>query len=695
MKKLFFAICFIAAGANLSPVFAASRELRDQIELQQKQQQTPSVRPLSVAEDANIPQDPDELREYIAERSKIVPTMTMEQINQTSTMSTQWSSDYIASQNPTKSTFEQIYDQAMDRLSSADPKQPQDIMYYVPQDAAGRQRQEWQRQQQKLDFPVINITLPNGENALAPAKEHIPYLLSRIEILPNGMIHIKETVNVIANGEKLKHGLSKALPKYSTSRTGVRNRTIPYLNGVKVNGVAIDYKIKDAYDRYLITPKFQYDLQPGIYTFEFDYMLDRKLWYYDQFNEFYWDATGSFWNLVVARAVATVRLPVNVSPLAQTMLLGYPPNNLSNKDIKITQDQSTNVLGFAATVPLFAGEGMHMIISIPKSGFIDPDFNKKFEWFVEDYGDIIFSLAALIAIWLAFQISWKYIVTNANKEKALGARSPALMRRLLRGLFDKNSFGAFLLELYAKNIIDIREENGAVYLIKRTDKLKSLDKNERKIMATLFGAKETALKINDLNRLRLQRAYRLLEKNVKRRMHILLAKLVSGYIALSCAMLLLGQAAIAFSGLNSGEIFAALISFDLSAAFYIWVLQKNFANHRVGVSAKTGALVMIVLLLVGIGFFVHIATGILIVATIVTIFSYGKKFVRRDGLIKNNIAEVQKYVHYLEDNAQKIILGREFKKLQPFIFALDTIKEYPSDLEDYKIDLIQKALLIL
>lgn len=106
-------------------------------------------------------------------------------------------------------------------------------------------------------------------------------------------------------------------------------------------------------------------------------MLDRKLWYYKDRNEFYWDVTGSFWNLVVSQAVATVRLPVDVNPLGQSMFIGYPPKNLTDRYSTITKDRRTNALGFTATTPLFAGEGMHILISIPKAGFIEPDFNKN------------------------------------------------------------------------------------------------------------------------------------------------------------------------------------------------------------------------------------------------------------------------------------------------------------------------------
>lgn len=147
-------------------------------------------------------------------------------------------------------------------------------------------------------------------------------------------------------------------------------------------------------------------------------MLDRKLWYYKDRNEFYWDVTGSFWNLVVSQAVATVRLPVDVNPLGQSMFIGYPPKNLTDRYSTITKDRRTNALGFTATTPLFAGEGMHILISIPKAGFIEPDFNKKFEWFIEDYGDIIFSFLGLLAIVSAYLVSWRFINSDANPVRA-------------------------------------------------------------------------------------------------------------------------------------------------------------------------------------------------------------------------------------------------------------------------------------
>ena len=344
-----------------------------------------------------------------------------------------------------------MYEEALSKVTLDEYTRPiEDLRPTAPSDGKLNSQmalENIQQQSQKLGFEVINIDLPNGQRVTAPAKEHIPYMSSKIDIMPDGMIRIKDTVTVIANGQKLKYGLVKALPKYSVSRNGVKNSTIPYLNSVKINNTDIQYTIKDAFDRFLIVPKKQLPLQPGIYTYEFDYILDRKLWYYKDFNEFYWDVTGSYWNLAISTAIAAVRLPINVKPIGQNLMVGFLPNEITEQGTVISMNTRTNSLGFASEMPLLAGEGMFVLVRIPKSGFIEPDFNKKFKWFVEDYGEMLFALLGLIMILGAYWISWKNIDRSAkDSAKIKFKRTPALYRMLAKGIYDKVSFGAFLIE---------------------------------------------------------------------------------------------------------------------------------------------------------------------------------------------------------------------------------------------------------
>ena len=697
MKKLFFAICFICVTAGTAD--AAVTQMRDEIALQQYNANK-SNQFNKISSEEKTPLSMQELQKFLKERSKQVPSMPLSVVQHSSTMNSQDDFAFVASQKEDKSTFEQIYESAMERLNLLENNKPADLINTPSLLPEAVKQKEIQKQKAEFSvatakssggIDVVNVTLPTGENILVPAKEHIPYLTSKIEILPNGIVHIKETVNVVANGIKLKYGLTKALPKYSIARNGVKNTTIPYLNSVKINGTEVPYVLKDAGDRYLITTKDKLPLPSGIYTYEFDYMLDRKLWYYKDRNEFYWDVSGSFWNLVISKAIATVRLPVDVSPLGQNMLTGYLPNHLTDMYSTITRDRATNALGFSSSVPLFAGEGMHILVSIPKKGFLEPDFNKKFEWFIEDYGDILFSLFGLAAIVIAYIISWRYINSDTNPIKTDLSKTPAMLRMLSKGTFDKTSFASFLLDLFRRNIIDLTQDHESLVVIKKTDNLSRLNKNEKKALRQIIGPKEFSVKINRSNSLKLKRAYKYVEKDTVSRLKILSLKLNSGYIFFSCAMLALSEAAIALLNVNIVATLAFLFSATLTAAFYIWILRTKFKRKWLGIGAKIFAVLMIVLSAMMMCLHIHLVSTLFILAMIWSIFIYTDLFAARNGLIKNNIKDAISFGQNLLNGAQAIILGGEFKQQQANICALEADKAYPKSdniAADYRLDLV-------
>ncbi len=703
MKKLFLSVCFISLFAAALPGHAAVTAMRDEIALQQHNiDKSMNLRPM--AEPAGVPANFEDFVDFIRERSKTVEKTSMDVLQKSSSMNVIDDISYIASQRQEKSTFEKIYESAMERLKLLE-KKPSAERINTPALVAQEIKQEQQNLQNAAQNPktqksldVVNVTLPGGQTVLAPAKEHIPYLSAKIDIMPNGMVHIIETVSLVANGQKLKYGLNKALPKYSVSREGVRNNTIPYLNGVRVNGQSVPYRLQDAGDRYLITPEKQFELPPGIYTYEFDYMLDRKLWYYDDRNEFYWDVTGSFWNLAISQAIATIRLPVDIRPLGQNMLIGYLPNLLTDRYTTITQHRHTNALGFTATRPLFAGEGLHILVSIPKAGFMEPDFNKKFEWFIEDYGDIIFSLAGFLAIIIAYIVSWRYISQNASGVQADMQKTPPLLRLLAQGKFDKVSFASFLLDLFRRGIIDLKSDHESFVIIKKTDNLSRLNKYEKKAYRQLIGAKEFSVTFSRGNALKLKRAAKLIEKDTFKRLKLLSLKLNAGYILFSCAMLLLSEGAVALLSVNPAGTFGMLLSATVTAAFYIWLLRKHFERRRLQYVIKFFAAVMIVLSAMVMSLYIHTVSILFILGMIWSIFIYTSLFAKRNGLIKNNIRDAVQFARYLRDNAKAIILGGEFRLQQANIYALDAADNYPKSKEtarDYRLDLMPAVIRLL
>ena len=100
-----------------------------------------------------------------------------------------------------------------------------------------------------------------------------------------------------------------------------------------------------------------------------------------------------------------------------------------------------------------------------KGTLLPPDFSKKYQWFIHDYGASLFALFALLAILLSYRISFEQIRRNKDKTNAYLKKTPAIFRLLNANVFDRRSFGAEILNLCTKNILELRaRENGAVPL---------------------------------------------------------------------------------------------------------------------------------------------------------------------------------------------------------------------------------------
>ena len=640
-----------------------------------------------VKDDTPDPHDTKAMEKYIIERLKTAAISTLDNLNKPSSINMQHSDEYIAQmKEKNKSFFEKIYDNAMNRISSGKAQPRGDAQNsgtkYI------ELKKDDMRQFQAPEFPVVNVELPTGDKMLVPAQEHIPYLSSQIEILPSGLASINDTVVVVAGGKKLKNGLSRIIPKISTSREGISNKIDVNVVSVSINEQEVPHKLIEQSDSYVIVPEDEYTLEPGVYTYNFQYLVDRQLWEYSDFNEFYWDVTGSRWNLIISKALVSLRLPGTNKPLSSLIFLGYP-NQLTSEGTMVSE--GPNMIGFAALTPLYIGEGMHIIIALPKNDFISPDSSKKLTWFVEDYGDIVIAVICLLAILISYFLSWKYITQKSVKHSNTFKRGAALMRYLYKGVFDKTSFGAFLLELYRKNIIDIQRSDKDILLIKRTDNLSSLERKERQAVNNLFTKKEAVLPVNSANQLKIRRAYKLIESATNRRIKQLALKLNFGYLLFSIGMLLIGEAAMAWLHINSSQAFSVLLSCSITIGFYLWILRTKFKSRWLAWPGKAFALLVIPFSVLIMSAYIHLISAFFLTVSIYAIFAYTTIFTKRSGLIKANVKDAVQLRDYLIRNAETICLGRDFLNQQANIFALDAGEYFqPADsIKDYyKLDIV-------
>lgn len=719
MKKLFFAICFIAVSVCVFRTHAASTPVSSMVDATAKNRPiTPSPKVVQERQKLlNMTQE--EMEEYLKNRLKKAVKTNMGEddnggMNGDGTISVQKSPEALAREaEAKKSTFQKIYDNAMNRITDRDEEEPQ-AQYYTEEQSA---QDEWIYQQQmalehqekarqhaasisdqqawlEAGVDTINVALPpNDENILVPAKEHIPYLFDRIEILPDGLIKIDETIVAVANGDRLKKGIVKTFPKYVVTREGKKQKVDFSLLRVLINDSPAEYKVRETPQKIVIEPAQNMDFAPGVYRYDFQYVFDNHILQYDEFDEFFYDITGGVWNLVIARAGAALVLPPNTQTLGQTAVSGYP-NSWTPQAIRISRE-ADNVLGFVSLAPLFVGQGMQLIVSIPKGAISNVSAGKKFVRFILENGDVLFSLAGFLAIALSYFLSWRYIRKNKGNKLSNLRQDAPLMRYLLKGKTDNVSFGAFLLNLFRKNVIDIEENDGNILLVKKTDDTKSLTKQEKKALSYLFTNNESVLNVNHHTALKVKRAMSILQNDIAKKMKLINLKLNSGYLFFSIGMLLLAELSIAALSFDIVYNFGFMLGVTVSFAFYTFILFKKFKSKAKAWAAKIPAAIFLAFSWFILCAVVSPLTSFILLATVFTIIAFSKLYAKRDGLLKSSIIDVENYKKYLTDNAENIGMSRDFLLVQPAIFALDLgnlFKPKESIKDFYKLKIVDNLM---
>ena len=356
MRKHFFAIYFIAAALmTVHNSYAGTQEVMSLEEANRVRQS--SVLPEGRTDTQEVSfSSPREMFNYMKNRLKgaIVTKYDPASASNGSTATSVDEDPLPQDMEAQKSTFQKIYEDAIKRIENEDRSPvaapapfPSEIRHSAPVDA-------------------IDILLPPlNERVRVPAFEHIPYLFSQIEVLPDGLIKVEETVIVIANGIKLKTPLVLPIPSRVFSRDGKARNTDASLIGVTINDMPVEYKIDRHGGSTLLMPKKNFALENGVYRYVFTYVIDRQIWSYPDFDELYWNVTGGAWNLVVARAGATIVLPRGTSPIAQSLAIGYP-GRLRIDNGTITRD-APNSVGFVAQEPLFWPKACILAWKFPKA----------------------------------------------------------------------------------------------------------------------------------------------------------------------------------------------------------------------------------------------------------------------------------------------------------------------------------------
>ncbi|HDP80954.1 MAG TPA: DUF2207 domain-containing protein, partial [Spirochaetes bacterium] len=344
-----------------------------------------------------------------------------------------------------------------------------------------------------LFLSVLSLALP----AYGLAGEKILSFHSDIQVNADGTMTVRETIQVIAEGNHIKRGISRDFPTVYHQKYGLVKKT-----GFRVLEVLRDGK-KESYhlesqsngERVYIGDKNHF-LSNGVYTYQISYYTDRQLGFFEEFDELYWNVTGNGWAFPIDRATASVYLPVEARNHIYATDGYTGPEGSKEKDYRASKDHR-NIIHFAATRPLAASEGLTVAVRWAKGHIAEPGPAERRARFFRDNISLVLGSGGLVLVFIYYFIAWFIAGRDPRRGTIIphytppDNLSPASMRYITRMGFDHETFAAALVNMAVQGHLSINEMDGEYSLSKLGPPGKTLSPEGQKISEKLFGSKQS------------------------------------------------------------------------------------------------------------------------------------------------------------------------------------------------------------
>ncbi|HPN96276.1 MAG TPA: DUF2207 domain-containing protein [Candidatus Moranbacteria bacterium] len=336
---------------------------------------------------------------------------------------------------------------------------------------------------------------------------------TKIIVNADSTLDVTERITADCGNASGKHGIFRILPEEVKitgmdpmkipvellSITDFNGKKIPYSESRNSSDKTVTWKIGDA-DKTV----------QGVNNYEIRYRVKNVIRFFNNdFDEFYWNLNGNFWDLETDKFHAAVVFPESVT--AKNSQVDYYTGLLGSKSKSLATYKwsSDNVLEFDSSDTLKIGEGITVSVIFPKNIFTPFKFG-----FLETYGHYFFLLLPIIAFFTCFHF-WKKYGKDPKVDKAIvpeyeapGNLTPMELGMLKsNGTFSNDLVTAEIINLACKGLMTIKETNNKVILFNLKDyilikkhneeKEKLLNEPQRKILNKIFD-KGSEVELSDL-----------------------------------------------------------------------------------------------------------------------------------------------------------------------------------------------------
>jgi hypothetical protein len=431
--------------------------------------------------------------------------------------------------------------------------------------------------------------LPVAGPFAAQQRERILEFRSDVAVEADGALTVTETIRVVAAGNEIKRGIIRDFPTRYTGKYGETVHVGFQLLDVKRDGKTERYKTESYANgvRIKIGDKNVF-IPHGQHVYTLVYRTTRQLGFFDDYDELYWNVTGSDWTFEIESARASVTLPGGAELTNWAAYTGRPGER--GQDFHTAYQPSGAALAVETSRTLSPGEGFTIAIAWPKGFVAEPTASQKAADFAFDNGSVIAGLVGLAVLLAYFALAWVKVGRDPAKGTIVPEYeppegfSPAAARFLTEMGYDGKAFTAAIVNMAVKGFLTIEEDDDGDYTLVKTGAEVDLAPGEAALARKLFAYRINEVPLKQKNHKRLKKAQKALEKSLQKDFETDYFLKNTGYFVPGIAITLSAMVLVAILGRDP-----AIAGF-LTIWLAIWSIGcYALATKVVGAWSQTGA----------------------------------------------------------------------------------------------------------
>jgi uncharacterized membrane protein YgcG len=343
-------------------------------------------------------------------------------------------------------------------------------------------------------FLAAALLIAGAGSGRALAVERILRFASDVVVQRNGDLEVTETIRVQAEQNAIRHGILRDFPTIYTRPDGgrvvvgfavvsvtldgadVRWATEPMSNGVRVRIGSADTT-----------------LSVGAHEFVIRYTTTRQIGFFGDYDELYWNATGTGWTFAIDVAEARIALPDAVPFRQAAFYTGA--QGASGKDAAIVTQQP-GLIVFRTTRALPPRNGLTVAAAWQKGLVTAPSAAEQAGWWLQDNLPAAIAGLGLVGIVGFYAFAWWRFGRDPPAGTIIPLFGPpdgmsaAAVRYVERMAYDARCFTAAIIDLGVNGHLRLTGR-GSETVLWRLDGGKPIGPAESAAKSKLFAANPT------------------------------------------------------------------------------------------------------------------------------------------------------------------------------------------------------------